>query len=84
MFRLGVIPSRWFNERNRSRWMIMFKAINSFIVRRLESIVVEEVRSRGRPKNTLVHAIKSDFIVLNIANDIVLHRTQWNGRIRFM
>lgn len=56
--------------------MIMFKAINSFIVRRLESIVVEDVRSRGRPKKTLVNAIKSDFIVLNIANDIVLHRTQ--------
>nr|XP_043637945.1 uncharacterized protein LOC122608942 [Erigeron canadensis] len=51
-------------------------------LRRTESIHVEGIRRRGRPKMRWEDRLAKDLIELGLSKDMTLHRTAWRTRIR--
>ena len=67
---------------NRLRWFghVQRKTVGC-PVRRIESIIVEGKRSRGRPKKTWVEQIKSDLSELYFSVDLTRDRISWRRQI---
>ena len=68
---------------NRLRWFehVQRKPIEA-PVRRIETIIVEGKRSRGRPKKTWVEQIKDDLSELHLSEDLTRDRNSWRRQIQ--
>ena len=77
MFRdeLGVTPISGKICENRLRWFghVQRKTLAAH-VRRVESIIVEGKRSRGRPRRTWDEQIKVDLRMLNLSESLIRDR----------
>lgn len=49
--------------------------------RRIESIIVEGKRSRGKPRRTREEQIKNDLHDLNLSRDLIRDRSNWRHLI---
>ena len=70
---------------NRLRWFghVQRKPIEA-PVRRIETIIVEGKRSRGRPKITWVEQIKDDLSELHLSEDLTRDRNSWRRHIHIL
>ena len=73
--KLGVAPLSEKLRGNRLRWFghVQRKNFDSPI-RRIESIIVESKRNRGRPKKTWVEQIKDNLSELRLSEDLTRDR----------
>ena len=80
--RLGVAPISAKMHENRLRWFGHVHR-NTFDtpVRRIESIIVEGKRSRGRPRRTWDKQIKVDSRELHFSEDLTRDRSSWRRLI---
>ena len=80
--KLGVAPLSAKMRENRLRWFghVQRKPIEA-PVRRIETIIVEGKRSRGRPKKTWVEQIKDDLSELHLSKDLTRDRNSWRRQI---
>ena len=76
--RLGVAPLFAKMRENRLRWFghVQRKTYNAS-VRRIENIIVEGKRSRGRPRRTWEEQTKSDLHYLHLSEDLTRDRGSW-------
>nr|GFC68189.1 putative cytochrome P450 [Tanacetum cinerariifolium] len=67
----------------RLRWFGHVKRIpQSALVRRVEAMVVERSRRRGRPKLRWEDRLKMDMKELRLSDDMIFDRNAWRDRIR--
>ena len=83
--KLGVAPLAAKMRENRLRRFghVQRKDFDSPI-RRVESIIVEGKRSRGRPKKTWVEQIKNDLNELRLSADLTRDRSNWRHQIHVL
>ena len=83
--KLGVAPLSAKMRENRLRWFghVQRKPIEA-PVRRIETIIVEGKRSRGRPKKTWVEQIKDDLSELHLSEDLTRDRNSWRRHIHIL
>ena len=83
--KLGVAPLSTKMRENRLRWFGHVQRKNvSCLIRRIESIIVEGKRSRGRPKKTWVEQIKNDLNELRLSADLTRDRSNWRHQIHVL
>jgi hypothetical protein len=82
--KLGVAPLSAKMRENRLRWFghVKRKTYDA-PVRRIESIIVEGKRGRGRPRKTWEEQIKSDLHELHLSRDLTMDRGSWRRLIHF-
>ena len=70
---------------NRLRWFehVQRKPIEA-PVRRIETIIVEGKRSRGRPKKTWVEQIKDELSELHLSEDLTREKNSWRRQIHIL
>ena len=80
--KLGVAPISEKMRENRLRWFghVQRKTLAA-LVRRVESIIVEGKRSRGRPRRTSDEQIKIDLRELNLSEGLIRDRGSWRRHI---
>ena len=83
--KLGVTPLSAKMHKNRLRWFghVQRKPIEAPI-RRIETIIVEDKRSRGRPKKTWVEQINDDLSELHLSKDLTRDRNSWRFKIHIL
>ena len=83
--KLGVPPLSAKMRENRLRWFghVQRKKHDSPL-RRIECIIVEGKRSRGRPRRTWEEQIKSDMHELHIFKDLTNDRSNWRRLIHIL
>ena len=83
--RLGVAPISEKMRENRLRWFghVQKKTFDA-LVRRVESIIVEGKRSRGRPRRTWDEQIRVALYELNISTGLTKDRSSWRRHIHVL
>ena len=80
--KLGVAPLSTKMRENRSRWFgHVQRKTHDAPVRRIECIIVEGKKSRGRPRRTYEEQIKSDMHELHLSKDLTRDRGSWQRLI---
>ena len=83
--KLGVTPLSAKIRENRLRWFgHVQRKIHDAPVRRIECIIVEGKRSRGRPRRTWEEQIKSDLHELHLFKDLTRNRASWQRLIHVL
>ena len=83
--KLKVAPISGKMRENRLRWFghVQRKTFDA-PVRRVESIIVEGKRSRGRPRRTWDEQIRVDLHELNLSADLTRDRSSWRRHIHVL
>ncbi|XP_057542495.1 uncharacterized protein LOC130820948 [Amaranthus tricolor] len=83
--KLSVTPLSAKMRENRLKWFghVQRKTVGR-PVRRMESIIVEGKKSRGRHKKTWVEQIKSDLSELRLSVDLTRDRNSWRRQIHIL
>ena len=83
--KLGVAPISGKMLENRLRWFghVQRKTFDA-LVKRVESIIVEGKRSRGKPKRTWDEQIRTDLHELNLSADLTRDRSSWRRHIQVL
>ncbi|CAO2842404.1 unnamed protein product [Amaranthus hypochondriacus] len=82
---LRVTPISAKMRENRLRWFgDVQRKTHDAPVRRIECIIVEGKRSRGRPKRTWEEQIKSDMHELHLSKDLTRDRASWRRLIQVL
>ena len=82
---LRVAPISAKMRENRLRWFgHVQRKTHDAPVRRIECIIVEGKRSRGRPKRTWEEQIKSDMHELHLSKDLTRDRASWRRLIQVL
>ena len=81
----GVAPLSTKMRGNRLRWFghVQRKPIEA-PVRRIETIIMEGKRSRGRPMKTWVEQIKDDLSKLHLSEDLTRDMNSWRRQIHIL
>ena len=83
--KLGVTPISGKMRENRLRWFgHMQRKTFGAPVRRVESIIVEGKRSRGRLRRTWGEQIRVDLYELNLYADLTRNRSNWRRHIHVL
>jgi hypothetical protein len=79
---LGVAPISANMQENRLRWFgHVQRKTHDAPLRRIDCILVEGKRSRGRPRRTWEEQIKSDMNDLHLSKDMTRDRASWRRLI---
>ena len=83
--KLGVAPISGKMRQHRLRWFghVQRKTLAA-PMRRVESIIVEGKRSRGRPRRTWDEQIRVDLHELNLSEDLTRDRGSWRLHIHIL
>ena len=83
--KLGVAPISEKMQKYRLRWFVHVQR-NTFdaLVRRVESIIIEGKRSRGRPMRTWGEQIRLGLHELNLSADLTRDRSSWIRHIHVL
>ena len=83
--KLRVAPISANMHVNRLRWFghVQRKTFDA-PVRRIESIILEGKRSRGRPRRTWEEQIKNDLNDLHLSVDLTKYRSSWRCLIHVL
>ena len=82
---LGVASISAKMRENRLRWFgHVQRKTHDAPVRRIECIIMEGKRSRGRPKRTWEEQIKSDMHELHLSKDLTRDRASWRRLIQVL
>ena len=83
--KLGVVPLAAKMRKNRLRRFVpMQRKDFDSPVRKIESIIVEGKRSRGRPKKTWVKQIHNDLSELYLSADLTRDINSWRRQIHIL
>ena len=83
--KLGIAPLSAKMRKNRLRWFgHVQRKIHNTPIRRIERIIVEGKRSRGRVRRTWEEQIKSDLYELHLSKDVTRDRGSWRRLIHVL